>query len=138
MKPKAITNALSALYDKPINLRAVQNASIGAAARAEASVQELNKLHADLSKNLNEINGIILNSVPPALARDLVQSWLLTARMLVKSSGGGAGSGGDGSSYFSGPPNPAPLPSIASDVRKRPSVETGGTQPKSPNKAQRI
>ncbi|CAN0010648.1 unnamed protein product [Laminaria digitata] len=89
MKPKAITDALSTLHDQPINLRAVQNASAAAAARAKASAQEVNKLYADLSKNLNEINSILLDSVPPALARDLVQSWLLTARMLAKSSWGG-------------------------------------------------
>ena len=96
MKPKAITDALSALRDKPINLRAVQNASTAAAARARASVEEVDKMYDDLSKNLNEINSILMTSVPAALARDLVQSWLLSARMLAKSSGGGGGGGGGG------------------------------------------
>lgn len=123
MKPKAITDALSALCDKPINLRAVQNASIAAAARARASVEEVDKMYADLSKNLKEINSILLTSVPAALARDLVQSWLLSARMLAKSSGAGAGSGRAGSSSFSGLPNTARLPSVASDLGNRPSVE---------------
>lgn len=116
MKPKAITDALSTLHDQPINLRAVQNASAAAAARAKASAQEVNKLYADLSKNLNEINSILLDSVPPALARDLVQSWLLTARMLAKSSWGGVGSGGGGSSSFAGLSNAALLPPVASDL----------------------
>ena len=100
MKPKAITDALSALHDKPINLRAVQNASIAAAARARASAQEANKLYADLPKNLNEINSIVLNSMPPALARELVQTWLLTARVLAKSSTAEARSGRDSHCAF--------------------------------------